>query len=129
MNHQMKKVLFIVAGIALVLVLIGALPNMILFGLGALLTLWAGVRFQAVTHIGAKVGFGILAVVGIGTMLSNIWALVGVIVAWLLFKGYMMYTGQKRDPDVEILDADGTRAGRSSFQQFDQVWQKFVNRR
>ncbi|WP_214701123.1 MULTISPECIES: hypothetical protein [unclassified Exiguobacterium] len=129
MNHQVKKVLFIVAGIALVLVLIGALPNMILFGLGALLTLWAGVRFQAVTHIGAKVGFGILVVVGIGTMLSNIWALVGVIVAWLLFKGYMMYTGQKRDPDVEILDADGTRAGRSSFQQFDQVWQKFVNRR
>ncbi|WP_026826765.1 lmo0954 family membrane protein [Exiguobacterium marinum] len=129
MNHQVKKVLFIVAGIALVLVLIGALPNMILFGLGALVTLWAGVRFQAVTHIGAKVGFGILAVVGIGTMLSNIWALVGVIVAWLLFKGYMMYTGQKRDPDVEILDADGTRAGRSSFQQFDQVWQKFVNRR
>ncbi|WP_215143443.1 hypothetical protein [Exiguobacterium qingdaonense] len=129
MNHQVKKVLFIVAGIALALVLIGALPNMILFGLGALLTLWAGVRFQAVTHIGAKVGFGILAVVGIGTMLSNIWALVGVIVAWLLFKGYMMYTGRKRDPDVEILDADGTRAGRSSFQQFDQVWQKFVNRR
>lgn len=129
MNHQVKKVLFIVAAIALVLVLIGSLPNMILFGLGALLTLWAGVRFQAVTHIGAKVGFGILAIIGIGTMLSNIWALVGIIVAWLLFKGYMMYTGEKRDPDVEILNGDGTRAGRSSFQQFDQVWQKFVNRR
>lgn len=126
MNHQVKKVLFIVAAIALVLVLIGALPNMILFGLGALLTLWAGVRFKAVTHVGAKVGYGTLAVIGVATMLSNVWALVGIIVAWLLFKGYMMYTNEKRD--VEILNADGSRAG-SSFQQFDQVWKKFVNRR
>ena len=127
MNHQVKKVLFIVAAVALVLVLLGSLPNMILFGLGALLTLWAGVRFKTVTHVGAKIVYGILAVIGIATMLSNIWALVGIIVAWLLFKGYMMYTGEKRD--VEILNADGSRAGRSSFQQFDQVWQKFVNRR
>ncbi|WP_214829080.1 hypothetical protein [Exiguobacterium algae] len=127
MNHQVKKVLFIIAAVALVLVLLGSLPNMILFGLGALLTLWAGVRFKAVTHVGAKIVYGILAIIGIATMLSNIWALVGIVVAWLLFKGYMMYTGEKRD--VEILNADGSRAGRSSFQQFDQVWQKFVNRR
>ena len=129
MNRQVKQVLFIVAAISLVLVLIGFLPNMILFGLGALLALWAGVRFLAVTHIGAKIGYGTLAVIGIVTILSNIWALLGIVVAWVLFKGYMMYVGDKRSDDVEVFNADGTRAGRSSFQQFDHVWQKFVNRR
>lgn len=127
MNRQVKQVLFIVAAISLVLVLIGFLPNMILFGLGALLALWAGVRFMAVTHIGAKIGYGLLAVIGIITILSNIWALIGILVAWMLFKGYMMYANQKRD--VEIFNADGSSASRSSFQSFDQVWQKFVNRR
>ena len=127
MNRQMKQVLFIVAAISLVLVLIGFLPNMIMFGLGALLALWAGVRFMAVTHVGAKIGYGALAVIGIITILSNIWALIGIVVAWVLFKGYMMYANQKQD--VEIFNADGSRASRSSFQSFDQVWQKFVNRR
>lgn len=127
MNRQVKQVLFIVAAISLVLVLIGFLPNMIMFGLGALLALWAGVRFMAVTHVGAKIGYGVLAVIGIITILSNIWALIGIVVAWMLFKGYMMYANQKRD--VEILNSDGSRASRSSFQSFDQVWQKFVNRR
>lgn len=129
MNRQVKQVLFIVAAISLVLVLIGFLPNMILFGLGALLALWAGVRFLAVTHIGAKIGYGTLAVIGIVTILSNIWALLGIVVAWVLFKGYMMYVGDRRSDDVEVFNADGTRASRSSFQQFDYVWQKFVNRR
>lgn len=127
MNRQVKQVLFIVAAISLVLVLVGFLPNMIMFGLGALLALWAGVRFMAVTHVGAKIGYGVLAVIGIITILSNIWALIGIVVAWMLFKGYMMYANQKRD--VEILNSDGSRASRSSFQSFDQVWQKFVNRR
>lgn len=127
MNRQLKQVLFIVAAISLVLVLIGFLPNMIMFGLGSLLALWAGVRFMAVTNIGAKIGYGLLAVIGIVTILSNIWALIGVLVAWVLFKGYMMYSGQKRN--VEVFNADGSSAERSSFQSFDQVWQKFVNRR
>ncbi|WP_114166478.1 hypothetical protein [Exiguobacterium sp. TNDT2] len=127
MNRQVKQVLFIVAAISLVLVLIGFLPNMIMFGLGALLALWAGVRFMAVTHVGAKIGYGALAVIGIITILSNIWALLGIVVAWVLFKGYMMYANQKQD--VEIFNADGSHASRSSFQSFDQVWQKFVNRR
>ncbi|WP_233547059.1 hypothetical protein [Exiguobacterium sp. AM39-5BH] len=104
MNRQVKQVLFIVAAISLVLVLIGFLPNMIMFGLGALLALWAGVRFMAVTHVGAKIGYGALAVIGIITILSNIWALIGIVVAWVLFKGYMMYANQKQD--VEILNAD-----------------------
>lgn len=126
MSRKTKQVLFIVAAVALVIVLIGFLPNMIFFGLGTLLTLWAGTKFMGASQVIHKIGYGVLAVIGMATVLTNIWALVGVFVAWLLFKGYMMY---QQPGDVEIYNADGTRVKSSSFQAFEGMWDAWKSRR
>lgn len=84
-----KQALMVLAGIALLAVVIGTLPHMIGLGLGGLLAFYAISKFIRSTKVIAKIGFGLLAAIGIGLALSNIWAVFGIAAALALYIGYM----------------------------------------
>lgn len=85
---KLQKVLMVLAGIALLSIIIGMLPNMIGLGIGVLLALWAGSKFTR-SNVMGKIGYGLLVALGVGTALSNIWAVIGIAAAVLLYVGYM----------------------------------------
>ncbi|WP_114570724.1 lmo0954 family membrane protein [Exiguobacterium flavidum] len=85
---KLQKVLMVLAAIALLSIIIGMLPNMIGLGIGVLLALWAGSKFTRSSVMG-KIGYGLLVAIGAGTALSNIWAVIGIAAAVLLYVGYM----------------------------------------
>lgn len=92
-----KQVLMALAGLALLAVVIGTLPHMIELGLGALLAFYAISKFVQTSKVFAKIGFGLLAALGIGLALSNIWAVVGIAAALGLYIGYMRMKMQRVD--------------------------------
>ncbi|MGX8178494.1 lmo0954 family membrane protein [Exiguobacterium artemiae] len=92
-----KQVLMALAGLALLAVVIGTLPHMIGLGLGALLAFYAISKFVQTSKVFAKIGFGLLAALGIGLALSNIWAVVGIAAALGLYIGYMRMKMQRVD--------------------------------
>ncbi len=92
-----KQVLMALAGLALLAVVIGTLPHMIGLGLGALLAFYAISKFIQTSSVFAKIGFGLLAAMGIGVALSNIWAVVGIAAALALYIGYMRMKLQRVD--------------------------------
>ncbi|MDX1260477.1 hypothetical protein [Exiguobacterium sp. K1] len=92
-----KQVLMVLAGLALLAVVIGTLPHMIGLGLGALLAFYAISKFIQTSNVFAKIGFGLLAAIGIGFALSNIWAVLGIAAALALYIGYMRMKMQRVD--------------------------------
>ncbi|OIN66228.1 hypothetical protein BLD48_11765 [Exiguobacterium sp. KRL4] len=92
-----KQVLMALAGLALLAVVIGTLPHMIGLGLGALLAFYAISKFVQTSKVLAKIGFGLLAALGIGLALSNIWAVIGIAAALALYIGYMRMKMQRVD--------------------------------
>ncbi|KOP30971.1 hypothetical protein ADM98_03150 [Exiguobacterium sp. BMC-KP] len=118
-----KQVLMILAGLALLAVVIGTLPHMIGLGLGALLAFYSISKFMQSKNWPAKLGFGFIAAIGIGLALSNIWAVIGIVAAIALYVGYMRMKLQR--VDVQNLFA----RRRTSTTHFETDWKDLDEKR
>ncbi|MGX9808634.1 lmo0954 family membrane protein [Exiguobacterium acetylicum] len=118
-----KQVVMILAGLALLAVVIGTLPHMIGLGLGALLAFYSISKFMQSKKWSAKLGFGFIAAIGIGLALSNIWAVIGIVAAIALYVGYMRMKLQR--VDVQNLFA----RRRTSTTHFEADWKDLDEKR
>jgi len=118
-----KQLVMILAGLALLAVVIGTLPHMIGLGLGALLAFYSISKFMQSSKWPAKLGFGLLAAIGIGLALSNIWAVIGIAAAIALYVGYMRMKLQR--VDVQNLFA----RRRTSTTHFEADWKDLDEKR
>lgn len=118
-----KQLVMILAGLALLAVVIGTLPHMIGLGLGALLAFYSISKFMQSNKWPAKLGFGFLAAIGIGLALSNIWAVIGIAAAIALYVGYMRMKLQR----VNVQDLYNRR--RTSTTHFEADWKDLDEKR
>lgn len=109
---MMKKFLLFVLGLVALLVLLANLGPMILLGVGGWLLYVLFKKFLKTESTIKKIGLVVIGLIVICITLSNIYAVIGVAAAYVL---YMIYKEWKREPKEQEYRED-------PFTNFEKQW-------
>src|SRR5690625_604588 len=110
----MKKFLLFIAGLIAALILIANIGPLVLLGVSLWLLYIIFKKFIQTDSISAKIGWIILGLVLISVAFSNIYAVIGIAAAYIL---YVVYTKWKEGDQSEIKD--------DPFVNFEKQWEEF----
>jgi lia operon protein LiaI len=112
----MKKFLLFLGGLAALMILLINLGPMVLLGLSIWLLYIIFKKFLKSDSTAGKIGWVVLGLVILSITFSNIYAVIGVAAAYVLYLIYKSWKKDDDDPVVEVLD-DG-----DPFRNFEREW-------
>lgn len=117
----MKKFMLFVGGLIAFAILLVNIGPMVLLGLGIWLLYIIFKQFMKSNSTAGKVGWVILGLFTLSLVISNIWAVVGLLAAAAL---YYIYKSWKKDDDitVQVIDEDD-----DPFTNFERQWAEMKN--
>lgn len=112
----MRKFLLFIGGLVALFILIANLGPMILLGVGIWLLYIVFKKFVRSNTTGEKIGWVILGLVALSFTISNIYALVGLVAAYVIYLIWKNWNKADEDP-IEPFDPKG-----DSFMNFEEQW-------
>ncbi|MFD1038802.1 flagellar basal body rod protein [Virgibacillus byunsanensis] len=117
----MKKFMLFIGGLIALLILLANLGPMVLLGLSIWLLYVIFKQFIKSDSTGGKIGWVILGLLVLSIALSNIYAVLGVAAAYVL---YLIYTNWKKDDGQS---AEQVVESNDPFANFERQWAELNN--
>ncbi|MFD1849439.1 flagellar basal body rod protein [Oceanobacillus bengalensis] len=111
----MRKFMLFVGGLVALLILLANIGPMVLLGLGVWLLYVVFKKFVKSDSTSGKVGWVILGLFVLGMVLSNIYSIIGIAAAFVLYYVYKNWN-KEEDPIVQVVDND------DPFTNFEREW-------
>lgn len=112
----MKKFMLFVGGLVALIILLANLGPMVFLGLGIWLLYIVFKQFVKSESTAGKIGWVIIGLFLIGMVLSNIYAVLGIAAAYVL---YLIYKNWKNDDDGPIVQGSNDD---DPFTNFEREW-------
>ncbi|MEC5425003.1 flagellar basal body rod protein [Virgibacillus sp. C22-A2] len=118
----MKKFMLFIGGLAAFFILLANLGPMILLGIGVWLLYAVFKRFMKSGSTTGKIGWFVVGLLVMSIVLSNVYAVIGVVAAYVLYVIFKNWKKETNDPVVQVTDEND-----DPFTNFERQWAEFNN--
>lgn len=117
----MKKFMLFVGGLIALFILLVNLGPMVFLGLGIWLLYIVFKKFMKSDSTAGKIGWTVVGLLVLGMVLSNIYAVIGIAAAYVLYLIFANWKSDDSDPTVHVMEDD------DPFTNFERQWADLNN--